>query len=110
MTMSSTIDTGLYNIHLGDIEFPGGFGNEVFPLNSNKGIPIIAVETEEGYRLIDGWGRCSGLLNAGRETVQAILVSEGDVADRTVSGDDEKWNAEMYRKYAPQYAYPGSTN
>ena len=108
--MSTTIDTGLYNIHLEDIEFPGGFGSEVAPLSSNKGMPIIAIETEDGYRLIDGWGRCSGLLNAGCETVQAILVSEDDFADRTVSGDDEEWNAAMYAKYAPRYTYPGTTN
>jgi hypothetical protein len=103
-------DTGLFMIHLSDIEFPGGFGSEVAPLSSNKGIPIIAIETEDGYRLIDGWGRCSGLLNAGRETVQAILVSEDDFANRTVSGDDEEWNAEMYAQYAAHYQYHATTN
>jgi hypothetical protein len=73
-------------------------------------MPIIVQELENGYRLFDGWGRVSGLLNAGAEKVQAILVSDADIAERTVTGDDEAWNAAMYARYAPQYAYPGTTN
>lgn len=103
-------DTGLFMIHLSDVEFPGGFGREVTALKSNKGMPIIVIENEECYRLVDGWGRCSGLINAGCETVQAILVSDDDFAERSVTGDDEQWNADMYARYAPQYAYSATTN
>ncbi len=102
-------DTGLFSIAIDDVTFPGGFGDEVKPLKSNRGIPVIVLEKEDCYRLIDGWGRVSGLLNAGAEEVQAILVSEDDFA-RHSGGDDEDWNAEMYAKYAPRCAYPGTTN
>jgi hypothetical protein len=103
-------DFGLFNIHTEDIEFPGGFGDDVTALRSNKGMPVIVAETEDGYRLIDGWGRVSGLLNAGAELAQAICVSEDDLAARTVTGDDEQWNAAMYSRYCPQYSYCGTTN
>jgi hypothetical protein len=102
-------DTGLYMLGLDEVQFPGGFGSDVAPLASNKGKPVIAIEIEDGFRLIDGWGRVSGLLNAGAEQVQAILVSEEDLADRTVGGDDEAWNIAIYSKYT-NYNYSGTTN
>lgn len=102
-------DTGLWNLPIEDIQFPGGFGDEVTALRSNIGKPVIVIETTDGYRLLDGWGRVSGLINAGAEEAQAILVSEEDLAERTVSGDDEEWNAAMYAKYT-SYSYCGTTN
>jgi hypothetical protein len=51
----------------------------------------------------------SGLINAGAEQVQAILISEEDLAERTVGGDDEEWNAAIYAKYS-SYSYSGTTN
>ncbi|MFN9295066.1 MAG: hypothetical protein ACK6EB_43880 [Planctomyces sp.] len=108
--MTTATETGLFNIHTEDIQFVGGFSDEVSPLRSNKGMPVIVLETEDGYRLIDGWGRVSGLLNAGAELTQAICISEEDFAERTTTGDDEEWNAEMYARYAPQYTYAGTTN
>lgn len=108
--MSFVADTGLFNIAIEDVQFPGGFGDDVAKLRSNKGKPIIVQELEDGYRLIDGWGRVSGMINAGREEIQAILVSDADIAERIVSGDDEEWNAAMYARYAPKYTYPGTTN
>jgi hypothetical protein len=65
--MTTATETGLFNVHTEDIQFPGGFSDDVSPLRSNKGMPVIVLETEDGYRLIDGWGRVSGLLNAGAE-------------------------------------------
>ncbi len=107
--MSFVADTGLYNICIEDIQFPGGFSDEVSPLRSNNGMPVIVLETEDGYRLIDGWGRVSGMLNAGCDEIQAILVSESDFAERTTTGDDEEWNAAMYARYT-RYQYCGTTN
>jgi hypothetical protein len=108
-TATQVTDTGLWDIDLDCVEFPGGFGTEVTPLRSNVGKPIIVIETSTGFRLIDGWGRCSGLVNAGQTEVEAILVSDEDLAERTVSGDDEAWNATMYAKYT-SFAYCGTTN
>ena len=102
-------DTGLWNIPVDEIEFPAEFGDEVSALRSNQGKPVIVIETETGFRLIDGWGRVSGLINSGAAEAEAILVSEEDLAERTVSGDDEEWNAAMYAKYT-QYDYCGTTN
>jgi hypothetical protein len=107
--MSFVADTGLYDICIEDIQFPGGFGDEVKALSSNKGKPVIVQELENGYRLIDGWGRVSGMLNAGCDEIQAILVSESDIAERTTTGDDEEWNAAMYARYT-RYQYCGTTN
>jgi len=106
------MDTGLYNITTEEIEFRGGFSADVSPLRSNKGMPIIAVERDDCYQLVDGWGRVSGLLNAGTEYAQAILVSDADLAERSrpVDGDDEDWNRAMWAKYAPAYEYRGTTN
>ena len=105
----SVTDCGLFDLPTDELEFPGGFGDEVAALKSNFEMPIIAIETETGFRVIDGWGRCSGLINAGAEEVHAILVSEVDLEERTVSGDDEDWNAAMYARYT-SYRYCGTTN
>jgi hypothetical protein len=102
-------DTGLWNLPVEDIQFPGGFGDEVTALRSNIGKPVIVIETTDGYRLLDGWGRISGLINAGAGEAQAILVSEEDLAERTTDGDDEEWNAAMYAKYT-DYSYCATTN
>jgi hypothetical protein len=102
-------DTGIHVLDLDDVQFPGGFGGDVAPLASNKGKPVIAIEIEDGFRLIDGWGRVSGLINAGAEQAQAILISEEDLAERTVGGDDEAWNAAIYARYT-SYRYCGTTN
>jgi len=99
---------GLFQIPVDEISFPGGFGEDVTPLGSNRGKPIIVVERENDYRLIDGWGRVSGLINGSVEYAQAILVSDKDAADRWVGS--ETWNEAMYEKYAPQFRYPGTTN
>ena len=108
MSQVST-ETGLFRLCIEDIEFPGGFGDDVAPLASNIGKPVIVVEYPDHYRLVDGWGRVSGLLNAGAEEVQAIVVSAEDFAERTTTGDDEEWNAAMFAKYT-RYAYCGTTN
>ena len=108
-TATQVTDTGLWDIDLDCVEFPGGFGDEVTPLRSNAGKPIIVIETATGFRLIDGWGRCSGLINANQTEVEAILVSDEDFAERTVSGDDEEWNAAIYAKYT-DFRYCGTTN
>lgn len=102
-------EPGLFDVPLSDMEFPGGFGQEVAKLESNLGKPVIAVETTTGFRLIDGWGRVSGMKNAGVDEVEVILVTEDDLKDRSVSGDDEEWNESMYEKYT-NYKYPGTTN
>jgi hypothetical protein len=102
-------DAGLWDIPVSQIQFPGGFGDEVAALKSNAGKPIIAIETTTGFRLLDGWGRVSGMINAGVEECEAILVTEADLAERSVSGDDEEWNAAMYDRYT-NFDYCGTTN
>ena len=106
------MDTGLYNIPVEEIEFRGGFGADVVPLASNRNNPVIAIERDDCYQLIDGWGRVSGLRNAGAEYAHAILVSDEDLAERSrpVGGDDEEWNEAMWAKYAPRLEYCGTTN
>ena len=99
---------GLFQIPVEEISFPGGFGEDVSPLKSNRGEPIIVIERNKDYRLIDGWGRVSGLLNSGAEFAQAILVTDEEAADP--SAGSETWNEEMYELYAPQFRYPGTTN
>jgi hypothetical protein len=79
-------DTGLCNIPVEEIQFRGGFGQDVAPLRSNTGRPIIAIERPGHYDLLDGWGRVSGLINAGAELAHAILVSDEDLAIRVGSG------------------------
>lgn len=101
---------GLKRITVEDLEFPGGLSDDVTPLDSNWDKPIIAVETETGFRVIDGFGRSSGMKNGGNEEIYAILVSLGDLKERTVSGDDEDWNREMYARYAPSRTYRATTN
>ena len=102
-------EPGLFMLEIDDVDFPGGFGEDVRPLKSNVGMPVIAVEVEDGFRLIDGWGRVSGLINAGAKKVQAILVDAEDLAHHNGEGDDEWWNAAIYRKYT-SYDYAGTTN
>lgn len=98
------------NIHICDLEFPGGLSLDVTPLDDNDRMPIIVVETNSGYRLIDGFGRASGMENAGRETIRAIIVTAADAAERTTTGDDEDWNKAMYARYTPALTYSASTN
>jgi len=42
--MTTATETGLFNIHTEDIQFPGGFSDEVTALQSNKGMPVISEE------------------------------------------------------------------
>lgn len=104
-----TRDTGLYSIEIEAISFSEEWGSDVSPLKSNTGMPIIVLERDNDYRLIDGWGRVSGLVNAGRDSVEAILVSEADLASKG-NGDNDQWGEEMYVKYAPKYTYRCTTN
>lgn len=103
-------DGELSQINLGDLEFPGGFGDDVTPLSNNRDKPIIVVETKTGYRVIDGWGRSSGMLNhPTAQYAHAIIVTKGDLLERGNSGDDEKWNEKMYDRYT-NLPYHATTN
>lgn len=85
-----------------DINFAGQSLEDVSPLNSNKGKPIIVRETPTGYDILDGYGRASGIRNAGGEYVDAILVTKGDIVDLArgrSGGDDIDWNSAVYEKY-----------
>jgi hypothetical protein len=108
VTLRDDDEYGLFQIPTDEVSFPGGFGEDVTPLETNRGKPIIVVERDDDYRLIDGWGRMSGLLNADAEWVQAIVVSPREAAER--GAGSEEWNEDMYDKYAPQFRYPGTTN
>lgn len=97
-------------VPIDELEFPGGFGDEVTPLHDNRQMPIIVQETYTGWRVIDGWGRASGMQNAGEEEIHVIIVTEGDIAERSGAGDDADWVAAMYARYAPNLDPPISTN
>lgn len=89
-------------IPLSAITFPGGLSKEVSPLDDNKDEPIIVEEKGDKYRLIDGFGRASGLANAGNSSVHAIVVTPEDIAEnKSGQGDDPQWVADMHHRYAP---------
>ena len=92
----------LCKIDIDNLEFKGGLSDEVTKLNDNKNMPIIVRETPTGYRIQDGFGRASGMKNAGKESVHAIIVSKKDVEARGQSAtDDAEWVQKMHQKYAP---------
>ena len=101
-TGDGTMTGELAKIWISDIEFPGGLSAEVSPLRGNARMPIIVSETDTGYVLHDGFGRASGMNNAGCELTHAIIVSNEDLAERTGDGDDAEWVAAMHTRYAPQ--------
>lgn len=89
-------------VHIDDLEFSEPLSEEVSRLDDNSDMPIIIEETDTGYKLIDGFGRASGMKNAGRETIHAIIVTKGDIAERRGAGDDAEWVAKMHSRYAPK--------
>ena len=98
-------DIGFYKIAVEDIRFAGDpFDADVPALRQNKTLPIIVIERNDRYYLLDGWNRVSGLRNAGIEWCYAILVSEEDLSSRA-GGDDEEWIEEMWDKYTPWLIY-----
>lgn len=91
----------LTTLKISDLEFPGGLSDDVIPLRDNRDMPIIVRKTASGYRIQDGFGRASGMQNAGIKKIHAIVVSAADVKARGVSqGDDPEWVAAMHAKYA----------
>lgn len=96
-------------IYISDLEFDAPLSDEVTPLADNRQMPIIVRETKTGYRLIDGFGRASGMKNAGKETIHAIIVTSGDVAERTGAGDDPEWVRKMHKRYSPTSEMAEST-
>ncbi len=94
-----------------DLTFPGGFSDEVTALEDNRTMPVVVKKVGKKYRVMDGYGRSSGLINAGAGKVHVIIVSDADLKDLgRKSTDDPDWVAAMYKKYAPGLDPPGTTN
>ena len=110
-TANKPVETGLglKKIPLDSLHFPGGLSKEVTPLNDNSNQPILVEMVGNKYKLIDGFGRASGLQNAGNKYAHAIVVSKDDIAARTGEGDDPQWVGEMHHKYAPHSILAMST-
>lgn len=89
-------------IPIEDINFGDQKLEDVSPLSDNRDKPIIVREKDDGYDILDGFGRASGLRNAGKEYANAILVTKGDITDLAngrAGGDDADWNHAVYEKY-----------
>ncbi len=91
------------------VEFGSEWGEDVTPLKSNRTMPIIVRETTTGWRLQDGFGRISGLANAGKTEVYVIIVTAEDIEMRSGANDDQEWIEAMYAKYT-NFEAPMSTN
>lgn len=97
------------DINIDEITFSEKWSDEVTPLKHNAGMPIIVRQTATGYALQDGFGRTSGMINAGCSEIEAIIVSADDVEERSGAGDDQDWIEYLYQKYLGCEA-PASTN
>lgn len=94
-------ESGVRKIPMKDLSFPGGLSDEVTPLKDNSRKPII-VKPEGGiFRILDGFGRASGLKNSGAEFAHAIVASPEDIAKNSGAADDPQWVGWMHTKYAP---------
>lgn len=97
-----TGDVGLRSIPISSLKFPGGLLPEVSPLQSNKDKPIVVAKVGDKFKIIDGVGRASGLKNAGKNDIAAIVVSADDLdRNRGRQGDDPTWVGWIHYKYAP---------
>lgn len=103
------MDTGLWTIPIEDIRLPEAENENAAPMHDNARKPIIVVERDDHYVLLDGYNRVSGLMVAGQDTAHAVLVTDADLASRS-GGDDEDWNEEMYMKYVPYLSYCGTAH
>lgn len=97
-------------VSLSKIDLMGQRLDEVTPLESNDDKPVILKKHGDKYRIVDGFGRTNGMLNAGNKRIRAVVVSDRDLSFRTVTGDDENWNRKIYRKYFPGLHYHPTTN
>ena len=83
-------------------------------LKSNKNEPIIVRENSDGtYKLLDGYGRASGLRNAGQTTAHAIVIGPDDLPKgMNTIADDADTIAELHYKYRPEshLAKPGGSD
>lgn len=92
----------LTQVPISKIEFSEDWSVDVSPMSNNDRQPIIVVKKGDTYRLLDGFGRTSGLNNAGRTKAHAIIVTDGDLAELgTNASDDPEWVDKMYDIYAP---------
>lgn len=83
------------------LTFPHDFDKDISPLDDNSKRPLIVKKAGDKYQVIDGFGRASGLLNAGAKTAHVILVSDADLnKNQHGQGDDPDWVGEMHWKYA----------
>jgi hypothetical protein len=82
-------------------------------LQSNKNEPVIVMKNDAGdYKILDGYGRISGLRNAGKTSVHAIIIKPEDLPDGWKSiADDNDTIAELHYKYRPEshLAKPGGS-
>jgi len=82
-------------------------------LKTNQNEPIIVTKNDDGsYKVLDGYGRISGLRNAGKSTAHAIVISGDDLpAGMKTIADDADTIAELHYKYRPEshLAKPGGS-
>lgn len=97
-------------VAISKIDLQGERLEEIEPLASNDDKPVILKKHGDGYRIVDGFGRTNGMINAGNKRIRAVVVSDRDLSFRTVTGDDESWNRKIYRKYFPGLRYHATTN
>lgn len=100
---------GLKQISIQDLRFPGGLSDEVTPLHGgNANQPVIVKKVKGGYQIVDGFGRASGIKNAGGSSVHAILVSDADLdKNQSGEGDEAEWVKMIHAKYAPHSLLAG---
>lgn len=92
----------LKQLNMSDIDLLGQRMNEVTPLHGgNANMPVIVAKHNEKYKLLDGYGRTNGMLNAGHTKIHAIIASDADIDKFKGSiSDNDEFVQYMYDKYA----------
>ena len=88
-------------VPIDSLTFDEPLSKDVTPLSSNHDKPIIVKKDGDKLRILDGYGRASGLKNAGKDGVHAIIVSDSDLAKNKGAGDDPEWVGWVHTKYDP---------
>jgi hypothetical protein len=92
----------LKQIDISTIDLQGQRMDEVSPLkDGNKDAPIIVAKQGDKYKILDGFGRTNGMLNAGHSKIHAIVAADSDIDKfNGVTSDNDEFAQYMYDKYA----------
>jgi myosin heavy subunit len=98
---TGVIKGSLKQIKLADIDLMGQRLDEVAPLHDgNSGMPIILAKHGDKFKLLDGYGRTNGMLNAGHTKIHAIVASDADIDKFSgATSDNDEFVQYMYDKY-----------